>query len=175
MHVGRSKWEFSAPTPPSGKFFCVPRFYVKVCVIVLRHKPHVAFCHRNFLWFKPLGLKFWADVELSALSQYFWLSDPECTPTQIEKVAGNDATRIWRIIKSAALVENMPPEADITKKLAFARMAEAEANGNPLTYDTIEPIIENDTASAGSKASEQPMDIAMGLWSGGKNKGGRGG
>ena len=54
-------------------------------------------------------------------------------------------------------------------------MAEAEASGNPLSYDTIEAIIENDTVSADSKASEQPKDIAMGLWGGGKHKGGRGG
>ena len=71
--------------------------------------------------------------------------------TQIEKVAGNDATKIWRIIKSVALVENMSAEADITKKLVFARMAEAEANGHPLSYDTIEAIIENDTVSAGGR------------------------
>ena len=41
-------------------------------------------------------------------------------------------------------------EADITKKLVFARMAEAEANGHPLSYDTIKAIIENDTVSADS-------------------------
>ena len=75
--------------------------------------------------------------------------------TQIEKVAGNDATKIWRIIKSVALVENMSAEADITKKLVFARMAEAEAQGNPLSYDTIEAIIEKDTVSADSKASDR--------------------
>ena len=55
----------------SGEFFWRPSLYVKVGVIVLHHKPHVTFCHRDFLWLKPPVVKFWADVELSALAPVF--------------------------------------------------------------------------------------------------------
>ena len=39
----------------SGEFFRRPNFYVKVSVSFFNHKPHVTFCHRDFLWFEPLG------------------------------------------------------------------------------------------------------------------------
>ena len=55
----------------SGEFFPRPRFYVKVGVLFFDHKLHVTFCHRDFLWLKPPVVKFWADVELSALAPVF--------------------------------------------------------------------------------------------------------
>ena len=69
-------WEFAVgvfqpPTPPSGEFFSRPSFYVKVSVLFFNHKTHVTFCYRDFLWLKPPVLKFWADVELSALAPVF--------------------------------------------------------------------------------------------------------
>ena len=43
-------------------------------------KPHVTFCHRDFLWLNTLGLKFCFDVGHSALAPVFWPGGPQITP-----------------------------------------------------------------------------------------------
>ena len=50
---------------------------------------------------------------------------------------------------NVTLVEHLgdTETAALTKKLVLSRMAEAEANGKPLDYSTIEQIIENDATA----------------------------
>ena len=70
----------------SGEFFLRPSFYVKVGVLVVNHKLHVTFCHRDFLWLNPFGLKFCFDVGHSALAPVFWSGGPEIAPLALRHV-----------------------------------------------------------------------------------------
>ena len=102
--------------------------------------------------------------------------------TRIEAVAAGDKTKVWDVLVNVTLVEHLADSAtaELTKKLVLSRMAEAEANGKPLDYDTIEKIIENDanTQSTADKPSggndKRNGDLALGMFGPGGKKGGGG-
>jgi hypothetical protein len=106
-----------------------------------------------------------------------YLTDMRAKVAEIEKVAENDAQKIWRIIKNTTLVQNLKDTdgGTLTKKLVTNRMAEAEAESKPLSYAQVEGIIENDTdgevpkPSQPKKPDKDEPDLAM------FTKGGRGG
>ena len=105
-----------APTLASQGFISCPSLYVKVCVIVLRHKPHVTFCHRDFLWFEPLGLKFCFDVGHSALAPVFWASSPQITPVvlggRLGPESGLSRTSTARTVRRRGCVPMRGADAD---------------------------------------------------------------
>ena len=85
--------------------------------------------------------------------------------SRVEQVAKGDKAKIWDVLITVSLVENLKStEATaLTKKLVFARMAEAEAAGAPLGYDAVEQIIEHDKDVKSDKPSPSPSapDRAM--------------
>lgn len=120
-----------------------------------------------------------------------YLNDMRAKLSRVEEVAKNDKAKIWDVLTTVSLVEQLKDtEAmSITKKLVFSRMAEAEAAGNPLDFNTVEQIIEHDKESATKEAPSRstrqtpPNDLALGTFSKkgagrgtgkGKYKGGRG-
>ena len=77
------------------------------------------------------------------------------------------------MLVNVTLVEHLTDSqtAELTKKLVLSRMAEAEANGKPLDYDTIEQI---PTKSTGGNNKQQNGDLALGMFGPRKKGGGRG-
>ena len=55
--LGEGQLRVPAPALASQGFILCPSLYVEVGVIVLHHNPLVTFCHRDFLWLNPLGIK----------------------------------------------------------------------------------------------------------------------
>ena len=102
-----------------------------------------------------------------------YLNEMRAKLTRVEDMANNDAKKIWAVLTSVTLVEHLSNsvQTELTKKLVFSRMAEAETAGTPLSYDTVESIIENDN-DVPTEAPKTAPDLAMGAF--GKNQGGRG-
>ena len=61
------------------------------------------------------------------------------------------------------------------KKLVHNRMAEAESQGNPLKYENVESIIDNNVDNAEEKPKKKgPSSIAMQMFDKGLGRGGKG-
>jgi hypothetical protein len=115
------------------------------------------------------------QMEGEAAADY--TNDMRALVMEIERNAGHDTKKIWECLKSTALVYNLrdDTEGKLAKKLVHNRLAEAESQGNPLKFEDVESIIDNDADNAEEKPKKkEPSDLVMPMQDKGFGRGGKG-